>query len=120
MLHDMPVQSENPEVAIARINAESALQIAKLAARTETHQTEVWAETDIAIAETTAEGDLAETALVAEALVEGVEPEPEVEPAPVVIMNDNEDETSVLPELPDAEVSHEETPKKSRGMGMWG
>lgn len=118
MLHDMPVQIENPEVAIARINAESALKIAQLSARAETHAMELMAETDLAITELHTEGDLAETALVAEALVEGVEPEPEVEPAPVVVMNDNDNTDEPTGEAPDLEDTP--TPRKSGGFGMWG
>ena len=98
MLHDTPTQVESPDVAIARIQAESAYKIAQLQARAEKHTVEVEAEASVEVAEAQAE-----------AIVEALSEEPEAEqvaepdePAPVVIAQD------IVPDEPDAPPPAEE------------
>lgn len=122
MLHDAPVSTESAEVAIARINAESALAIAKLQARTDVHQVDTITEAEQEIAE------IETGAIVAAAAVEGeiIAAEGDTDPAPTgpdpIILDapapvaDDEPED----ELPVADDEHQPTePRKSRGLGMW-
>ena len=117
LVHDHVVPSVNPEVEIARIQAESAFKIAQLQARADKHVAEVQADADVDVAEAQAEAIV--EALTSEdvpAEEAAVEPEPE----PVAIIQD----TDITPE-PDvpAPPAHEEPehhePKKSKGLGLW-
>jgi hypothetical protein len=105
LLHDTPTATETPEVAIARIQAETQLKIEQLRARTDRHIVETEAETAEEIAETEAEasivGDVASAQIIAsepaaaaaeetgepiviEAPAPEAEPEPVTEEPPVV------------------------------------
>lgn len=105
LLHDTPTMQESPDVAIARIQAESAFKIEQLRARTGKYIADAELETAEDIAETEAEasivGDVAsaqiiasepgaETAettgepIVVEAPAAESEPEPDTEEPPVV------------------------------------
>ena len=105
LLHDTPTQQETPEVAIARIQAETQLKIEQLRARTDRHIAETETEAAEDIAETEAEasivGDVASAQIIAsepapaaegetgepiviEAPAAPAEPEPVTEEPPVI------------------------------------
>jgi hypothetical protein len=129
LVHDTVTPQESAEVAIARINADSALEIAKLQASADRSiaKTEAEAAVEVASQESDAmqavyadeEADEHVTDAI-NAVAAGLDPvadEPAEEPAPpVVMLNDNEshDEETIQPH----EEEHE-TRKKSRGLGMW-
>jgi hypothetical protein len=85
---------ENPEVAIARIQAERDVKVAELQ-RGEFDKTELEAETEIAVAEIEAAADVEEAAVKADVLEEILTPEPE--PEPVVIVDDTSGSPADMP-----------------------
>jgi len=91
---------ENPEVAIARIQAERDVKVAQLS-RTETT---TWAEADVATAEIAAEAQVDEAVVTAEVQGEMLDQilEPEPEPEPVVVVS-NEAEGGGADEMPAGE-----------------
>lgn len=111
---------EDPQVAIARINAERDMAIAKITAR----QEQQWNESREAIAEI--EADTAAEVAVAEAEVLGAilateggdgEGDPVIIDAPPVDAGDPEPDAG---DLPPVEGSPVPAPvRKSRGLGMW-
>ena len=122
LVHDHGVPQVNPEVEIARINAENSLKIAQLAARAEKHVAEVEAEADVEVTEVQADALIESAVVVAEAEAEAAaESEAEAEGAtPVVVVQDNTDAVPAIEEPPDFEESeHESEPRKKRGLGMW-
>ena len=118
LVHDHGAPQVNPEVEIARINADNALRIAQLSARTDKHVAEVTAESAVEVTEAQADGDVAVAEIVAPELSPAAPPD--VEPAPVVIAEDPGpvDDTPEVEAPPEADVQHEHAPRK-RGLGMW-
>jgi hypothetical protein len=120
--HDHVVPQVNPEVEIARINAENALKIAQLNARADRHIAEVQAESDVDIAEVTADAivEAVTPPEVEEAPAEEADPEPGIAPSAIVVDTDVEPDVPAPPAAHEEE-HHEEPRKKSgRGLGMWG
>lgn len=121
---DMSPQT-NPEVEIARIQAESALKIAQLQARADKAVAELETEAEVDVAEAQAEAVVVALSAEEEASEEvPVDEDPGLS-APVVIATDidagNDDADELVP--PHAEEHHESDesapkPKKS-GLGMW-
>ena len=122
MMHDTPAAAApNPEIEIARINAERDKYVARVQAR----QVRDELETDEAIAETETEATVAAAAVEAQiigaALGDGQADE--TEPEPIVIDAPAIDETVVDDDAPppaDEHSPHEpREPRKSRGIGFW-
>jgi hypothetical protein len=122
LAHDASAPQEDPQVAIARINAESALKIAQLAARAEKHVAEVEAEADVEVIELQADAIVESAVVVAEAEAEAAaEASAEAEGAqPVVVVQDNTDEAPAMEEPPDFEDEGHSGPARKKGLGLWG
>ena len=119
LVHEVTEQRESAEVAIARIQAESALEIARLQTRAEKHAVETLAEADMAVAEVQAAADVAEAEEVGDAVEAGLEPAdiPVLEiPEPEMAVEQPVDET-VPPDVEEMPSAHE---PRRRGMGVWG
>jgi hypothetical protein len=110
----------NPEVEIARINAERDVSVAKLAAR----QDADWNDTRVEVAEIEAEAGVqaavAEAEVVGAAIEAGAVPPPEP-PGPVMIDAPVIGDQEPAPDaVPPAEGSPPPEPKKkAAGLGMW-
>jgi hypothetical protein len=130
LIHDHAVaQAESADVAIARIQAESAVRIAELQARTDRHAVDTMSAADVAVAEVQA--DAVEAALadqeadehVAQAVdamateISQAPPPSDSGPAPIVVAQDT---VTDVPAPPHVEEHHEEPPPKKRGLGLWG
>src|SRR5487761_662550 len=121
LVHDTATPQTNPEVEIARINAETQLAVAKLASRTENHVVETQAEADITIAEHEASAleNAAAAGLQEEDIVEETNA-PAVLNAPIVDSGDQQDDEVIEAPLEvDDDGFDESAPKKSRGFRMW-
>lgn len=120
LIHDhVQPPAESPEVAIARIQAQSAEAIAKINARSD----RAWNESREAVAEIEADATVgaaeAEAAVIGAAIEAGAVAEESAEPV-IVPVPDPEPEADPE-ELPPAEGSPMPAPsgKKSLGLGMW-
>lgn len=122
LVHDHGAPQVNPEVEIARINAENSLKIAQLAARAEKHVAEVEAEADVEVIEVQADALVESAVVVAESEAEAAaEADAEAEGAqPVIVVQDNTDEAPAMEEPPDFEESGHESAPRKKGLGMWG
>ena len=118
LVHEVTVPVQNPEVEIARINAESALAIARLQARTDRHAVETIAEAEQDIAETELETAVAEAEVVGAAIEAGMEP-PEAEPIVITDPAPAEPEEDPL-DMPDTDEAPSSRGSAKRGLGMWG
>jgi hypothetical protein len=122
LIHGDVSPQTNPDVEIARINAESALAIARLGASADKHVAEVEAESAVDVAEAQAEvlGAVLAAAPEGDASEEVEEPQsgPVVVSTPI-IDSGNEVEETEPPKREENEGHHEEAPAKARGFGMW-
>jgi hypothetical protein len=75
LVHEVTEQRESPDVAIARIQAESAFKIAQLQARADKHAVDTVAEAELEIAETEAEADVLQAEAIGDAVEAGLAPE---------------------------------------------
>lgn len=117
LIHDDGVARIDPQVEIARIEAEARVAVAKLEARADQHVAEVEAESAVDVAEATAEVVTTILTAVDESDPVPVEPAPVVDPGPTAIIVDTDVEPEV-PAPPVHEEEHHEEPRK-RGFGMW-
>jgi hypothetical protein len=119
LVHDHVVPQTNPDVEIARINAESAFKIASLQSRADKHVAEVQAEADVDVAEAQADAIVEALAVEEEPAEEAAVDAP---PAPMAIIQDTdvEPESEVAPPPEHEEgAEHESKPRKSKGLGLW-
>jgi hypothetical protein len=101
------------EVQIAKIQGETAIQLAKIEAKAD----EAHDETEVESLRAEIKG----MKEILDRLAGGGDPEPEPSPepaAPVVVVDDAPAAPEV-PEPPDAEPEHHSAPKRSKGLGMW-
>lgn len=116
MLHDTPTQQESPEVAIARIQAESALAIEKLRARTSRD----FNETSVEVAEIEGEAQVATAEAEAEVIGEILAGDPEPEGEPIVVeAPEPEPEPEPEPDNAPPVVEVHEPKSSKRGGGWW-
>lgn len=117
LVHEVTTPREDPMVQIERIKADSALEIARLQARTDRHAVDTLAETQEAVAETGLETAVAEAEVIGAAIEAG-----EVEPEPIVIQDPEPEQPEVTDETvpPDAEDAPEHHAPAKRSLGMWG
>lgn len=117
LAHMSTERPSNPDVEIARINAESAYKIAQLQARTDRHAVDTLAEAELDVAEAQADADVAQAEVIGEAVAAGAEPE-EIP----VILDEPEPEPEVTDETmpPDVEDVPSHRGEHKRGLGMWG
>jgi hypothetical protein len=106
---------ENPEVAIARIQAERDVRVAELG-RGEFNKTELEAETEIAVAEIDAAAVVEEATVKAEVLEEIITPA-EPDPEPVVVVEDQSAPAETEPD--DAPPEIEPAAAPSRKSNPW-
>lgn len=125
LVHDTAsTPAESPEVAIARIQADSALAIAKLQARADAHVAEVAAEGAVDAVEAEGEADVAVAEVIAPELGDMLSP-PDDPAAPVVIEAppaEAEPDDELAPPEAGHEHDHEAGPepaRKHRGLGLW-
>jgi hypothetical protein len=123
LVHDhVAPPTEDRDVAIARIQAQSAEAIARINARADTHIADVQAEADQVVTETLADAEVAAAEVQAEVLGDAIEAAGIEEPPPVVVDPGPEPEPEPDPEeLPPAEGSPAPpaAEPKRRGLGMW-
>jgi len=122
VVHDHPTPQVNPEVEIARINAESALAIAKLQSRTDKSVSEIEAESAVEVAE--AQAEIMGTVLLAEANATDEVADEVPESSPVVVSTpiiDSGNDIEEAPEPPKHDESEDEPKPKKRsfGLGAW-
>lgn len=119
LLHDMPAAPEESDaVKIARIEAESARELARISAR----QDKDWNETRIEVAEIEADAEVeaavAEAEVVGAAIEAGIQPEPEpmIIDAPEAIADEQPEDAP-----PEVEGSEPPAPaaKRKVGLGAW-
>lgn len=121
LVHDhVQPPAEDPQVAIARIQAESAAEIARITA----HSDRDWNETREAVAAIEADATVEAAAIEAEVIGDAIESAGVSEPDPVIIDVPGQPgpEPDDDPEaLPPAEGSPAPEPaaRKSLGLGMW-
>jgi hypothetical protein len=111
---------ESPEVAIARIQAQSALDIAKIQAR----QDRDWNETRLEVAEVEAGAEVAAaeaTAEVVAAVLDSDDQAPEPAPNPIVVDAPEISDEEIVEDAPPPadEAPAPSAPSKPRGLGMW-
>ena len=119
--HDCEDEAEgrpNPDVEIARINAERDVAVAKLAARQEREALETVEEVAEIQADAEVESAVAEAEVVAAAIEGGAVPPPEPIVIDAPVINDDDQQAEDAP--PPAEGSEPPAPKhKAAGLGMW-
>lgn len=119
LLHDMPAAPEESDaVKIARIEAESARELARISAR----QDKDWNETRVEVAGIEADAEVgaavAEAEVVGAAIEAGIQPEPEpvIMDAPAAVTDEEQPEDAPPP------VEGSEPPaakKRTVGLGAW-
>lgn len=120
LMHDAVVAASEPvEVTLARIAKEQAVEVAKIQARQERD----WNETRVEVAAIETEATVAAAGVEGELIAAAVagDPEPEADPAPIVIdaptAEVDEEMDDAPPVADDAHAPHERA--KPRGLGMW-
>jgi hypothetical protein len=118
MLHDTPVQQESEAVAIARIQAENALALARISAREDRN----WNETRVEVAEIEAEAEVASATAEAEVIgeiiaAEGAPAEGEAGEPIVVELPDPPAEPEPAAAEPPVVETH--PVKETKGGGYW-
>ncbi len=119
LLHDTPTMQENPEVAIARIQAETQLKIEQLRARTGRHIAEVEAETAEEIAETEAEASIIGDVASAEIIASESSPTPGEDIGEPIVIEVPDAEAEPEPVTEEPPVVEAAPAKESKRGGYW-